>query len=251
MTDAPDAPDEQLDPLSRADEARIRALLSDARETGSMPAQVAARLDEAIIGLAAERERVLDSGYQANVTPLVRTKRHRAAAVLSAAAAVAVLGLGIGTFFDGDGQGDDGALPADSGVDRGTVGAETEDDSAREETPKRTEDGVSTKIAPELVIGAGPFPVHSRHLGRDLAQLRDRVLPDPRAADYTGETTYAPEGFTCRSMPAERSVLVGVRYDGAPAYAAFQEPMGESQVVEVLQCGTGDVLRSTTLPLPE
>ena len=45
-----------------------------------------------------------------------------------------------------------------------------------------------------------------------------------------------------------RGVLVAVRNDGAPAYVAFRQPMGASQVVEVLQCGTAEVLRSTTLP---
>lgn len=244
-----DEPAEQLDPLSPADEARIRALLSDARATGSMPAHVAARLDDAIVGLAAERERALDSGYQGNVTPLVRTKRHRAAAVLGAAAAVTVLGLGIGTFFDGSDDGGDGAMPADTGVDRGTAPAEDGDSELSD--AKRTEGDVLTEAEPELVIGSAPFRVHARQLGRDLAQLRAQVLPDPRAADYAAAPTYAPEGFTCRSTATERTVLVGVRYDGAPAYAAFQEPMGDSQVVEVLQCGTGDVLRSTTLPLPD
>ena len=58
----------------------------------------------------------------------------------------------------------------------------------------------------------------------------------------------APQGFACKSAAWGRGVLVAVRYDGAPAFVAFRMPMGETQVVDVLQCGTGDTLRSTTLP---
>jgi hypothetical protein len=41
--------------------------------------------------------------------------------------------------------------------------------------------------------------------------------------------------------------LVAVTYDGDPAVLAFRRPVGDTQVVELVQCGTGEVLRSVTL----
>jgi hypothetical protein len=74
------------------------------------------------------------------------------------------------------------------------------------------------------------------------------VLAAPAAADYVAVPAQAPQDFACDLTTWGRGVLVGVRYDGAPAFVRFLEPMGDSQVVEVLQCGTGEVVRSTTLP---
>ena len=248
-----DEPDEQLESLSPADEARIRGLLSDARETGPMPVAVAARLEEAIVDAAAERARALDSGYGGNVRPLVRTRRHRVVAVLGAAAAVAVLGLGIGSFFvstDDDSAHD--STSADRMVDRGAESPG--DEPAAEADASAKTDGEAPRLDPGedsgFVSTVAPYAVHSRHLGPDLTRIREQLLPDPAADLYADRLTAAPDGFECAITPVDGAVLVGVTYDGAPAYVAFQRPMGASQVVDVLQCRTGDVLRSTTLPVP-
>jgi len=245
-----DEPDEQLDLASPEDEAKLRALLSGARESAPMPAAVVGRLNEALVGLAAERMAAEPVPADATVVPIVRTRRHRVAAVLGAAAAVAVFGLAVGTFFD-RGQ-DDGAASdsANTGaVERGTIADEKLEGDFEEAGPdngdaptvSRTEDGGHKEIV-------GEFTVHSRHLVRDLGLLQQAVLPDPDAADYDLVSITAPDGFSCRTAAWGGGVLVGVQYDDAPAFVAFREPMGSSQVVEVLQCGTGDVLRSTTLP---
>jgi hypothetical protein len=246
-----DEPDEQLDPVSPEDEATIRALLSSARETGPMPARVVARLDDTLIGLAAERATADPVPADATVVPLVRTRRHRVAAVLGAAAAIAVFGLAVGTFFD---RGQDDASTADSAspgaVDRGDIAADELEGQFDADAPTnadgedmshRTESAVPREIT-------GDFTVRPRHLVLDLAVLQEVVLPDPYAADYDLVSISEPEGFSCRTAAWGTGVLVGVQYDDAPAFVAFREPMGTSQVVEVLQCGTGDVLRSTTLP---
>jgi len=251
-----DEPDEQLVPASPEDEARIRALLSDARETGPMPAAVVARLDDALAGLAADRavdEALLTeaTGYGATVHPIARSRRHRVVALLGAAAAVAVLGLGVGAVVDRGPEGADDASTADSGVDRG-------DNEAAAEAPAATasaDDGRAQDnldAAPEtsrVITSDRAYVVRSRQLTRDLALIQGRVLADTAVADYQQGLVHAPESFPCRSAWWGLGVLVAVRYDGAPAYVAFREPMGESQVVEVLQCGTGDLLRSTTLPV--
>ena len=97
-----DEPDEQLDPLSPADEERISALRRGRPSDQPMPADVVARLDQSLAGLTAARI-AIDPVPADNVVPITRTRRHRVVAVLGAAAAVVVFGLGIGTFFDESG----------------------------------------------------------------------------------------------------------------------------------------------------
>ncbi len=56
--------------------------------------------------------------------------------------------------------------------------------------------------------------------------------------------------FSCG--PADYGVgkLMAVRYNGMPAVLAYRPPKGDTQVVELLQCGSADLMRSTTVPLP-
>ncbi|UMG94194.1 hypothetical protein [Nocardioides sp. TF02-7] len=84
-------------------------------------------------------------------------------------------------------------------------------------------------------------------LAARLARLQAVALPESEVADYDHTTVTAPAGFRCAPADWGPGVLVAVRYDGRPALVAFREPMGRSQVVEVLQCGTGEVLRSVTI----
>lgn len=242
-----DEPDEQLDPASPEDEARIRALLSGARATEPMPADVAARLDDALVGLAAERATV-DPVRADNVVPITRTRRHRVVAVLGAAAAVAVFGLAVGAVVNGESDSsEDAGADADSAVERGGDNAAEFDEVApsdnalEEDEADVPKDGVYRE-------GDRPYAVRSRQLSRDLAAIQDLVLGVPAEADYAAALTYAPQDFSCELPQRGRGVLVGVRYDGGPAFVRFREPVGDSQVVEVLQCGTGDLLRTTTLP---
>lgn len=244
-----DEPDEQLDPASPEDEARIRELLSGARATGPMPADVAARLDAALVDLAAERG-LADPVPADNVIPITRTRRHRVVTVLGAAAAVAVFGLGVGAVLNGESGEDEGAdSSAGSAVERGDedlAHEEAADDVPREAETANSGDGDIRDE--EYQLGDRAYAVHPGHLSDDLARLQDLVLPEPGAADYDRGLVHAPKGFTCELTTSGRGVVVGVRYDGSPAFVRFLEPVGDSQVVEVLQCGTGDILRSTTLP---
>lgn len=240
-----DEPDEQLDPLSPAEEEQVRALLADARATGPMPADVVARLESSLAGLAAERVQ-LDPEAADNVVPIARTRRHRVVALLGAAAAAVVVGLGIGSLVD---QGDDveagDSAAVDSDFDRRDTEADDAGVAASEAAPE-AEDSPSQ----ELVRPDRPYVVRSERLGVDLVRIQRLVLPAPAGATYTHYAEYLPSGFSCKVAAWGKGVLVGVRYDGDPALVAFREPMGDAQVVEVLQCGTSDVLRSTTLPVP-
>ena len=248
-----DEPDEQLDPASPEDEARIRALLSGARETGPMPAAVVARLDDALVGLAAERVTV-DPVPADNVIPITRTRRHRVVAVLGVAAAIAVIGgLGFGAFQD---TGSDDSLgeagDAGSVVERGGDDSNAADDVPSADREDVADGETDPSISPDesYIQGDQPYVVRPRSLTRDLARIQDRVIAVDAddTADYARGLVYAPKGFSCRLATTGRGVLVGVRYDGGPAFVRFLPPMGDSQVVEVVQCRTGDLLRSTTLP---
>jgi hypothetical protein len=66
-----------------------------------------------------------------------------------------------------------------------------------------------------------------------------------------GDNLAAPEmDFSCGRADFGTGKLIAVRYKGAPAVLAYRPPAGETQVVELLQCGSGDTMRSTTVPLP-
>src|SRR5215218_10271549 len=81
-------------PLGASEDARIRALLADARHTEPMPADVAARLDRVLEELAQDR---------APIAPVIDLARRRrtAAKLLVAAAAVVVAGVGAGQVLPG------------------------------------------------------------------------------------------------------------------------------------------------------
>ena len=167
-----DEPDEQLDPASPEDEARIRQLLSGARETGPIPASVAARLDDTLIGLAAERT-TIDPIPADNVIPITRTRRHRVVAVLGAAAAVAVFGLVSAPSWTETRDAWTTPARADTAVERG--GNEGFDEGAAP-----TEDEIESRTGAADNPEAGP------------------------TARETGPSSYAPGNLT-RDLPASRT----------------------------------------------
>jgi hypothetical protein len=89
--------------------------------------------------------------------------------------------------------------------------------------------------------------VRPDRLRDDLVALQRATLPHPATADYTRTTLTAPANFMCEDADYGSGYLVGVEYAATPALVAFREPVGTSQVADVLACGTGDVLHSTTL----
>ena len=98
---------------------------------------------------------------------------------------------------------------------------------------------------PHAYSAEAPVSLPQRRLRADLLGLREQI---PARAPYTSTTVVAAPGFTCAHGRFGRGYLVGVRYAGSPAVVAFRRPVGSTQVAEVLQCGTAQVLRSVTLP---
>lgn len=251
----PDDPDRPVAPLPPAEEARLRRLLAEVRETGPVPPDVAARMDRVLAGLAAERALAPQAPGADDVRPLARGRRHRVVAFLGAAAAVAVVGLGIGTFFDDQDGADtaaDHAGSAETGVDRGASTADDTEGGASSEqlepAPNERPELVGPSDVTTLRSDEAPPDLHEDGLAERLVELRESALPASVIADYSRTTVTAPPRFPCAPADWGAGVLVAVRYDGRPALVAFREPMGRSQVVEVVQCGTGDVIRSVTIP---
>jgi hypothetical protein len=56
--------------------------------------------------------------------------------------------------------------------------------------------------------------------------------------------------FSCSAADYGVGKLMAVRYNGMPAVLAYRPPAGDTQVVDLMQCGSGDLMRSTTIPLP-
>ena len=56
--------------------------------------------------------------------------------------------------------------------------------------------------------------------------------------------------FYCGPAAYGAGKLVAVRYNGLPAVLAYRPAAGDTQAVQLLQCGSAEVIRSTTIPLP-
>jgi hypothetical protein len=170
-------------------------------------------------------------------------------ALLGAAAAVVVFGLAVGSFFDQSGDDVSDAGSAANSADfeeRGSADNDSLNDAPGDAA--EPEEEAATRSGNGIVVADRAFVVRSRHLSDDLTRIQAELLPDPDAAVYSQFIVQAPEGFACPTASWGKGVVVAVRYDGDPAFVAFRAPMGDVQVVDVLQCGTGELLRSTTLP---
>lgn len=232
--------DHELSP----EQERVRRLLAQARVEDPMPDDVAERLDRVLARLADE-----EGESPATVVDLAHRRRRKAATLLVAAAAVVALGVGVGNLVPGAGlSGDDSGSAADTAMgdlERNAAGAD--------------EDGIV--LAPEGAFstysadGATPR-VRPNFFAEDVAGLRlvsaedapDTESAPPNASGLTSGAQTAD--FICDPAPWGEGELLAVRYAGVPAVLAFRPPAGDTQVVDLLECGTAAILRSVTLPVP-
>jgi hypothetical protein len=246
MTD----PERELTPEQEAD---VRRLLAEARVTEPMPADVADRLDRVLTGLGEE-------GFPAAPVRHVVAppwRRRRATVLLVAAAAVVAIGVGLGQLdgvqggsddSGGDSSSADSAINAERAPAPNAQGADSDDKAAPNEAPETS----SYASAP----AAGPVGrVREDRFTADVNQLR-RAIPDDAVDGFVQLTAgqlpagYVLSGraFDCAGTRWGPGVLVPVFYAGSPAVLAYHPVTGESQVVELVRCGTGESVRSTTLP---
>lgn len=136
----------------------------------------------------------------------------------------------------------DGSAARDS-----DLGSDPGSDAATSPTEQLGRTGLLADAERRVVDGPVAV-VRGARLRADLIRLQRRALPRTATVDYGRTVLTAPKGFTCTRVRPGRGILVAVRYQRSPAVVAFREPAGATQVAEVLQCGTGDVLRSASLP---
>ena len=84
-------------------------------------------------------------------------------------------------------------------------------------------------------VGAAPLAASAPQDGKAFSL--DRAAPRVRRA-WEG----------CAPVDFGEGTAVAVVYEGDPAILVFRPATGSSQVVELLQCGTGATQRSVTLP---
>jgi len=259
-----------MQPLTPAQEEAVRRALADAGGPVPIPTDVADRLDDVLAGLAAERSAgalppggVHESHPEAPAVvvpldPAALRRRRRVRMLFGAAAAAAVVVIGVGIATDR--AADDDLAAAHELAQDDSARTATLDQGAGGQAEKAPTDVASSSLTvptessgpyvePRRVPTAEPVQeVRAGHLREDLVALQHVVLPHPTTADYAGAMLVAPTDFVCEPASFGEGYLVGVRYNSKPAVVAFRQPVGSTQEAEVLACGTGDVLHSTTLP---
>lgn len=268
----PGSPEDTV--LEPGREATLRRVLADSAGPEPLPPHVATRLDGVLAGLVGERIPMVSHpeghGVVVPLDAAARRRRVRVRVLLGAAAAVVAVGVGVGAINGVTHQGSDDVSAADEMAAedpaRSDEGGAVVDSDARVERenaedapsgaappPSSTEELTSgMDVAPRRIVGEGPLrEVRADHLREDLVALQHVTLPRAAVADYAEPTLTAPADFMCEPAPFGSGYLVGVEYAGQPAVVAFREPVGSTQAAEVLACGTGDVLHSTTLATTE
>lgn len=96
-----------------------------------------------------------------------------------------------------------------------------------------------------LELLGGPPRVRASSFPRDVREVRRRALGVARSA---GGRALDAAAFACEPAAWGPGRTIAVRYSGTPAVLVLRPPTGESQVVDLLRCGTAEVVRSITLP---
>jgi hypothetical protein len=233
-------------------------LLSEARVTDLVPADVAARLDATLASLREERL------APANVVPL----RRRLGRVLVAAAVVVVVGaggFGIAHLPSG-GSADSGSIASDSAGSR-----EDSDKSAPEAQPQSDVPGaVAARALPRLTtshFGAGVSRLMRTTYGTLDTRGQAAVPKSTSSSDYTDNlsglvpsappVTRAPsppsdllrdDASGCTGPDVPDAVTLPASLDGALVVLVFHPPTADSQVVEAWSCDGSSLLAAATVP---
>lgn len=237
-------PDET--PLTGA-EREVQRLLASARHTDPLPAEVAARLDGVLAGLAAADPPLDGPPHDpAPVTDLdVHRRRRRVTSLLVAAAAVVVVGVGLNQVIDRAGDSatsDEGSAadaPAASQEDAGSAGSGAQ--------PARPEKDGTFRARKQVA------EVRPESFDSDVLRLQRLVAPynggDALTADGVQPGDLAA-GAACRSSTWGSGTFVPVSYGGSPAVLVLRRPQGDTQVADLYLCGATTPVRSVTLPAP-
>ena len=229
-----DKPEQDLTPEQ---EAQVRRLLSDARHTDPVPADVVARLDRVLEGLGD------DSAREATVVRLA-DRRRKATRWLVAAAAVIVVGVGGNQVLDGfngfSGANDASVPAAEAQNEDNGVGAESPESTHGDGEPQAPGDRARlAKVRPQL-------------LAADAEALRDGVaVYDYELVDGKRDEDFeAAARAVCSTGDWGSGRYIAVRYAGDPGWIVFRKPEGDTQEADLFLCGSELARRSLTLPYP-
>lgn len=262
-------------PLTPEEEARVRRLLAEARvDPGSeaLPDEVADRLDAVLVGLVEPGAQSADPSTSAaaagSVADLATRRRRRVGGLLLAAAAVVVAAVGVGQVVDlGTGSSNDAgstaAVDSGEGADRGEAAgsAGSGDGELREDAPAPAEAeprslGADGNRLPSATTAAVVrVRVRVAEFSDDAALVRRALGPspprdefvEPSPADLPSQLR-TRRTFDCAATTLDSGTWVPIVYHGSPAVLVLRRPAGDAQVAEVVQCGSGEILRSSTLP---
>lgn len=223
--------------LSSDDQEQVRRALAASAANEPMPDGVAARLDDVLAGLVAERGRTTQGGDDAgspDVTELGDRRRRRWPQLLVAAAALGVVAVGAGTVVRSAGGGSGGSSSA------GGQAAESQDHS--------TAGGSTESLKPAPVPG-GPLPrLRTSSLHADVARLVNgreaRALTHGPAA----RAPRLPSRAAC-VLPAGPSGtrVVAVRLDGRRATLVLSPRHDGVREATVYSCGEATPIGRTTV----
>lgn len=243
-------------------EARLRRLLSRARHGEPVPVDVATRLDRVLEQLAVEE---VDPDPGRSVVDIAARRRRRVTTLLVAAAAVVVVGVGIGQVTGGaEGDmstaSDDSASSADMAEAAGAAesGDLADGGATAYDSNGDLVDGASSQLVPSAPGPASqgrgaprpPVRLTTDGFAKQAAQLSDRPgVMSLVSSVVPGEALSRAESFVCATAKWGEGRLLAALYDGVPAVLAYRPVAGETQTVDLLRCGTGEILRSTVLPV--
>ncbi|CAN5336835.1 hypothetical protein BH09ACT11_BH09ACT11_05810 [soil metagenome] len=228
------------------DDAQIARLLAGARHDEPIPEHVAARMDEVLVGLVADRTAAADTAAL-DTARSGRLRRRRIPRVIAAAAAVLVVG-GLG-WSVADRSSDEMAT-TDAGAESAAV-AESGSDLGEPVDPGVAEDGMSAGSDQARIGGvlSAPVPLSSTTFDADATALAEQYAvtssaPAGGEASSTA-TTVTATGFRCGPANWPSGTLLPVVYDGSDAVLQVTGDAGAWEI-SLLDCETAEVLRRTT-----
>lgn len=224
MTDQPETPR-----LSAEDEERVRRELAAAPGPGSIPDDVAGRLDDVLAGLV--RERSVEA-----VPPGPEPSRRRWPTLLVAAAAVAVLVLGVGTLVTSV----TGPRSAEQGA--GSQAASAPQHEGQPSAPDAAGAfGAFSRAAPVARLRSDTFQ-------RDVQRLTDRLsaatpLDAPKA---DGSSRRAPRSECRRPPRPPGGRVLRVTLDGRAASLVLGPARDGTRVARAYSCADTDAPELST-----
>jgi hypothetical protein len=246
----------------------VRDLLADARVTGPIPEDVAARLDDTIASLQAERQPAL--GRPEPEPRVVVPLRRRLAPLLAAAAVVVVIGgVAVGQLVGGGADQADRATSADSGSSL-SLQPDAPGSGAPGQAPQAQSDGEKAAQQGLPALTTGSFPQDAARVMRSLSPTATPATGGSPSADSSSESldelqapkaappvtaspgrTTASAGAGQASCPGPAlgdAVALPATLDGTLVALVFQPPTATAQQVEAWSCDGATLLATASVP---